>query len=105
MLPLILLLFGVHSGAPPRMAISTAPATAESVPVDIGAARRLVRTEAARWGATAFWVAFGEDNSLAERPTRQAREVALAARWIDALPFKVDARDGGVLFALRVRGP
>jgi hypothetical protein len=104
MLPLIMLLFGVHSGGPPRM--TTASQSTESVSaVDIAAARRLGRVDVASGGATVLSLAFGEENPFAERPVKEARQIALAARWIDALPFKVDARDGGVLFALRVRGP
>jgi hypothetical protein len=73
--------------------------------VDIAAVHRLGRVDVAAGGATGLSLAFGEENPFAERAVKEAHQIALAARWIDALPFKVDARDGGVLFALRVRGP
>src|SRR5512140_3307559 len=35
----------------------------------------------------------------------EGRELARAAQWIDALPFKVDAQDGGLTVTLRLRRP
>ena len=34
----------------------------------------------------------------------EGREIARAARWVDALPFKIDAQDGGLSLTLRLRG-
>jgi len=118
---LIALLFGPHSGAPPRTAIPSLSRSAVSA-VDVSEAQRFGWVHAAarldvvspsqleraayfapQGGVTALSPAFSAESALAE--LKGAREVALAARWIDALPLKVDARNGGLLFAFRLRGP
>ena len=120
-IPFIVLLFGLHSGAPLRTAIPSSSASSVSA-VDVSEAQRFGWVHAAarldvvspsqleraayfapQGGVTALSPAFSAESALAE--LKGAREVALAARWIDALPLKVDARNGGLLFAFRLRGP
>ena len=118
--PLILLLFGAHAGVFQRTASNLSARTEAASAVEVSAAQRFgwvyatMRPDVARaplpqapyWTppgrALPRWPSF---QVLAQPGAMEAREMALAAQWIDALPLKVDARDGGLLVALRVRGP
>ena len=123
-LPLILLLFGAYAGVPPRTASTPSARTEGASAVEVSAALRFgwvyatvhpdvvapaplpqAAYSAPHGRALPLWPAFRAESALAPPGMKQAREVALAAQWIDALPLKVDARDGGLLVALRVRGP
>jgi hypothetical protein len=88
------MLFGLHSGAPPRMGRGPSVGAASVTAVGISVAH-----------ASALLPALGAENVLAPSRMTEAREIAIAARWIDDFPLKFNAQDGGLLVAVRVRGP
>ena len=97
-LPLFLMLFGLHSGPPSRVGKGPSVSAARAIPVDISPEH-----------ATALLPVLGtEDFSTEDSPALprviEVRAVGLAKRWIDDLPLKFTAQDGGLRVALRVRG-
>jgi hypothetical protein len=110
-LALLLLLLGGTPGAPSQAARRTESLSA----VDVSAAQRfgwvykVLRREVVAASPLLHVPSF--TRTLHAAPWLLApgaydgHEIARAARWIDALPVKVDALDGGFVFALRMRGP